>query len=62
MANKNLFKSLIGALAPATDTINAHAAPAYAFDDRHALAQLAATGCLTDVCSMRMPRHSCRRC
>ena len=49
MANKNLFKSLIGALAPATDTINAHAAPAYAFDDRHALAQLAATGCLTDV-------------
>ena len=49
MANKNLFKTLAGALAPATDTLNAHAAPAYAFDDRHALAQLAATGCLNDV-------------
>lgn len=49
MANKNLFKSLIGALAPATDTTNAHGAPAYAFEPRHALAQVAATGCLSDV-------------
>ena len=46
MANKNLFKSIIGKLLPATDSINDERAPAYAFTPKHALAQYAATGCL----------------
>lgn len=46
MANKNLFKSIVGALLPATDARNAHGAPSYAFTPEHALAQYAATGCL----------------
>ena len=46
MANKTLFKSLIGTLAPATDAINEERAPAYALSPKHQLAQYAATGCL----------------
>src|SRR5260370_17191411 len=46
MANKTLFKSLIGKLVPATDAINEERAPAYALSPKHQLAQYAATGCL----------------
>src|SRR6185295_11078987 len=46
MANKTLFKSLIGKLMPATDALNEERAPAYALSPKHALAQYAATGCL----------------
>src|SRR3989441_267929 len=46
MANKTLFKSLIGRLVPATDAINEERAPAYALSPKHQLAQYAATGCL----------------
>jgi 60 kDa SS-A/Ro ribonucleoprotein len=46
MANKNLFKSLIGKLMPATDALNEERAPAYELSPKHALAQYAATGCL----------------
>jgi len=46
MANKNLFKSLVGMLVPRADVINEEGAPAYAFSPKHALAQYAATGCL----------------
>jgi len=46
MANKTLFKSLIGKLMPATDALNEERAPAYALSPRHQLAQYAATGCL----------------
>ena len=46
MANKNLFKSIVGKLIQATDAVNDERAPAYAFTPRHALAQYAVTGCL----------------
>ena len=46
MANKTLFKSLIGKLIPATDVINEERAPAYALSPGAQLAQYAATGCL----------------
>src|SRR4030095_11915972 len=46
MANKTLFKSLLGKLVPATDALNEHQAPAYALPPKHQLAQYAATGCL----------------
>ena len=46
MANKPLFKSLIGKLIPATDAINEERAPAYALSPEAQLAQYAATGCL----------------
>ena len=46
MANKNLFKSLIGKLIPATNAINEERAPAYALSPGAQLAQYAATGCL----------------
>jgi 60 kDa SS-A/Ro ribonucleoprotein len=46
MANKTLFKSLIGKLMPATDNLNEHQAPAYALSPKQQLAQYAATGCL----------------
>src|SRR6266513_872085 len=46
MANKTLFKSLIGKLTPVTDALNEHRAPAYALSPKHQLAQYAATGCL----------------
>ena len=46
MANKTIFKSLIGKLLPATDALNEEHAPAYALSPKHQLAQYAATGCL----------------
>ena len=46
MANKSLFASLRGALLPRTDAVNQEGAPAYAYEPRHQLAQLAVTGCL----------------
>jgi 60 kDa SS-A/Ro ribonucleoprotein len=46
MANKSLFKSLIGKLIPAANAVNEELAPAYSFSLRHALAQYAATGCM----------------
>src|SRR3982751_320264 len=47
MANKNIFKSLVGKLVPATDARNEEHAPAYALTPKQALAQYAATGCLS---------------
>jgi len=49
MANKNLFQSIVGKLLPKTDAVNEEFAPAYRFSDKHALAQLAATGCLNST-------------
>ena len=49
MANKNLFKSLVGKLVPATDALNEHRAPAYALSPKHQLAQYSATGCLNST-------------
>jgi 60 kDa SS-A/Ro ribonucleoprotein len=46
MANKTLFKSLVGKLIPAANARNEHHAPAYALTPKQALAQYAATGCL----------------
>jgi len=46
MANKSLFKSLVGKLIPATNAINEERAPAYKLSPKHQLAQYAATGCL----------------
>lgn len=46
MANKTLFKSLIGKLMPTTDALNDERAPAYALSPKHQLAQYAATACL----------------
>jgi len=46
MANKSLFKSIVGKLIPSTDALNDERAPAYAFAPKHALAQYAVTGCL----------------
>ncbi|HEU4769202.1 MAG TPA: hypothetical protein VFS77_17590 [Pyrinomonadaceae bacterium] len=46
MANKTLFKSLIGKFVPETDAVNEEFAPAYALTPKHQLAQFAATGCL----------------
>ncbi len=46
MANKTLFKTLVGKLIPAADARNEHNAPAYALTPKQALAQYAATGCL----------------
>ena len=48
MANKNLFRSAIARLIPAAKTLNREAAPAYAYEPRALLAQLAATGTLAD--------------
>lgn len=44
MANKSVFASLKGRLLPKADTRNAAGAPAYAYSDAHALAQVAVTG------------------
>ena len=44
MANKSVFASMKGRLLPKATARNAHAAPAYAYSDAHALAQVAVTG------------------
>lgn len=49
MANKSIFKSMIGKLLPKTDAINEAGGQAYRFSPRHALAQYAATGCLNST-------------
>lgn len=46
MANKSVFASSVGRLLPRTDAENREGAPAYAYEPRHALAQLAVTGTL----------------
>ncbi|MEW6366341.1 MAG: RNA-binding protein [Acidobacteriota bacterium] len=46
MANKTLFKSLVGKLIGETTAVNEELAPAYAFTPQQALAQYTATGCL----------------
>ena len=48
MANKSLFQSLKSWL-PRADARNEEAAPAYCLPVKHALAQLAATGCFNGV-------------
>jgi len=45
MANKSIFKSIVGRLLPKTDTLNREFAPAYKYTPKHMLAQYAATGC-----------------
>ncbi len=49
MANKTLFKSLVGKLVPAANAVNEEFAPAYALTPKHALAQYAATGCVNST-------------
>ena len=49
MVNTQLFQTRPGAQLPAANTHNAAQAPAYAFSPRHQLAQLAATGCLSQT-------------
>ncbi|HYD41518.1 MAG TPA: RNA-binding protein [Anaeromyxobacter sp.] len=46
MANKSLFRSLVGKLVPRTDAVNEAGGRAYARSPEGALAQYAATGCL----------------
>lgn len=46
MANKNLFKTIVGKLVPQTDALNEEGAPAYKFNPELALAQYAMTGCM----------------
>lgn len=48
MANKSLFASAIAKLLPVADTPNREGAPAYAYGPEAKLAQLAATGTLSD--------------
>lgn len=49
MANKNLFRSILGMLSPNTDTINNAGGPAYKLSPKQALAQYAATGCFNNT-------------
>ncbi len=49
MANKNLFQTYFGKLIPKANTVNSESAPAYAMEPKHALAQFAATGCLSST-------------
>ena len=49
MVNTQLFHTIRGALLPAANARNAEQAPAYALAPRHQLAQLAATGCLSQT-------------
>jgi 60 kDa SS-A/Ro ribonucleoprotein len=49
MANKSLFRSLLGALLPSADTTNDAGGLAYARTNEQLLAQFAATGCLRDT-------------
>jgi 60 kDa SS-A/Ro ribonucleoprotein len=46
MASKNLFQSFAGRFLSKSDVVNEAGGNAYAFGPEHALAQLAATGCL----------------
>jgi 60 kDa SS-A/Ro ribonucleoprotein len=46
MANKSLFKSMVGKLLPKTDARNEEYAIAYELSPKQKLAQYVATGCL----------------
>jgi len=48
MANKGLFGTAVAKLLPRTDTLNREGAPAYVYEPKAKLAQLAATGTLAD--------------
>jgi len=45
MANKNLFKTIVGMLSPKADIVNEAGGLAYKLSPKQALAQYAATGC-----------------
>ena len=49
MANKALFKSMVGKILPRTDTLNHELAPAYELTPESSLAQYAVTGCLNST-------------
>ena len=49
MANKSLFKSIVGKLLPQTDAVNEAGGVAYAMSSKQMLAQYAATGCLNST-------------
>jgi len=49
MPNPDLFRSTRGAIAPPVDTVNEAGGLAYKFTNKHALAQYAATGCLSST-------------
>lgn len=49
MAPRSLFQSFVGRFLPRTDTTNFAGGTAYAMPAEHALAQLAATGCLNST-------------
>ncbi len=49
MANKNLFASAVARLLPRANALNREAAPTYAYEPQALLAQLAATGTLSDT-------------
>ena len=48
MANKTLFSSALAKFLPRTDAVNAAGGNAYAYSPQAMLAQLAATGTLSD--------------
>ncbi len=48
MANKNLFASALSRFLPRADTVNQAGGSAYAYGPEAKLAQLAATGTLSD--------------
>ncbi len=49
MANKALFKSVVGKMPANTDTLNEAGSGAYALSNKHALAQYAVTGCFNNA-------------
>lgn len=49
MANKNLFKTIVGMLSPKADTVNEAGGVAYKLSPKQALAQYAATGCFNNT-------------
>jgi 60 kDa SS-A/Ro ribonucleoprotein len=49
MANKSLFKSIAGGMLPRANTTNEAGGAAYALPPKQALAQYAATGCMTST-------------
>lgn len=49
MASRTLFQTIVGKLLPKSDCVNEAGGAAYAFSDKHALAQYAATGCLNST-------------
>ncbi|MBA3352963.1 MAG: TROVE domain-containing protein, partial [Blastocatellia bacterium] len=49
MANKNIFKSIVGMFSPNADTVNEAGGTAYKLSPKQALAQYAATGCFNQT-------------